>query len=240
MHFIADTHTHTLVSGHAYSTICENMSAAARAGMRFLCLTEHAGRMPDAPHSLYFDNMKVLPDVLDGVFLIRGCEADIMDTRGTLDLPEHTLKSLEWVIASLHPPVYPPADIEAHTETWMQVAKNPLVDVIGHCGDERYPFDYEPVIQEFAANGKIVEINANSFRVRKGSKENCRTIALLCKKYGVRVVVSSDAHFCSWIGRFEPIPQMLSEIDFPEELIMNADYERFSSLMKEKTGRDFS
>ncbi|MCI8622314.1 MAG: phosphatase [Provencibacterium sp.] len=239
MQFIADTHTHTIMSGHAYSTLSENMAAAAQAGLRFLCSTEHASLMPDAPHFLYFDGMRILPDSLSGVYLIRGCEVDIVDVKGTLDLPENTLKKLEWVIASLHPPVYRPAGVEAHTETWLQIARNPLVDVIGHCGDGRYRFDYETVIREFARNGKIVEINANSFRVREGSQENCRVIAQLCKKHGVRIVVSSDAHHCSWIGNFGPVPQMLQEIGFPEEQILNANYERFAATLEKKTGRSF-
>ena len=47
---IADTHAHTIVSGHAYSTIREMASAAKRRGFRFRRLQnmrrrcrEHAG-----------------------------------------------------------------------------------------------------------------------------------------------------------------------------------------------------
>ena len=43
---VMDTHTHTLASGHAYSTIRENVAAAARRrGLELLAVTEHAPRM---------------------------------------------------------------------------------------------------------------------------------------------------------------------------------------------------
>lgn len=55
---------------------------------------------------------------------------------------------------------------------------------------------------------------------------NCRRIALLCKQYGVSVVVDSDAHYHASVGEVEPCLRMLEEIDFPPELIVNGDRER--------------
>ena len=42
MKIIADTHAHTLASGHAYSTIKEMAAAAKERGLKALALTEHA------------------------------------------------------------------------------------------------------------------------------------------------------------------------------------------------------
>ena len=42
MNIEIDTHTHTLVSGHAYNTICEMASAAHEKGVKGLAITEHA------------------------------------------------------------------------------------------------------------------------------------------------------------------------------------------------------
>ena len=46
MKIIADTHAHTLASGHAYSTIKEMAAAAKAKGLKALALTEHAPEMP--------------------------------------------------------------------------------------------------------------------------------------------------------------------------------------------------
>ena len=41
MKALIDLHTHTLVSGHAYSTIKENVEAAKLAGLKYIGLSEH-------------------------------------------------------------------------------------------------------------------------------------------------------------------------------------------------------
>ena len=50
MKFVADMHTHTLASDHAYSTISENAASAAKAGLSYLGMTDHCINMEDSPH----------------------------------------------------------------------------------------------------------------------------------------------------------------------------------------------
>jgi putative hydrolase len=203
-------------------------------------ISDHAPGIPGAPTELYFRSMKnVLPEQALGVYLIRGCEVNVLDGDGSLDLPQETLDRLDLVIASMHPPTFPPADIETHTRAWLNVAKNPSVDIIGHAGDQRFAFDHERVIPAFKEYGKVVEINAHSFKVRKGSYENCRAIARLLKKYEVPVVVSTDAHFAPLIGKAEASIEALRDVDFPEALVLNADARRFAKWVSEKSGRTF-
>ena len=237
---IAETHCHTIACGHAYSTLYENAQAAAAKGIEFLCLTDHAPAMEDGPHHWFFKNIvNVVPDRLAGVNILKGAEVNILDYEGKLDLPDEYLKKLDWVIASYHIVCIEPGSKEDCTKGWLAIAENPLVDVIGHCGDSRYPFDHQKVVQAFAKHGKIVEINAHSFSCRPGTLENCREIAQWCKQYEVPVVCSSDAHFFTQIGEVDQALNMLREIDYPEELILNLDRERFLSIAREKTGKSF-
>ena len=53
-------------------------------------------------------------------------------------------------------------------------------------------------------------------------------------KYGVPVVVSSDAHFVNHVGYFKEALEMLESIQFPEELILNADEEAFAACIRGK------
>ena len=215
MQIIAETHSHTVACDHAYSTIYENVCQAARVGLKFLCVTEHGPAMPGAPGEMYFGNMpKVVPDFLEGVAILKGVESNILDYCGRLDLSEKKLAALDWVIASYHINCVEPSTPEEHTAGWLAVAKNPHVDVIGHAGDD-----------------------AHSFECRPKSDVNCREIARCCKKYGVRVVCSSDAHFFTQIARVDESIKLLRELDFPEELILNANYERFLAAAREKSGR---
>lgn len=238
MPIIAETHCHTVACDHAYSTIYENVREAARKYMKFVCITEHGPAMVDGPHAWYFGNIfKVVPDVIDGVVVLKGAETNILDHCGTLDIESRHLTKLDWVIASYHTVCCEPGTVEQHTEGWLSVARNPDVDVIGHAGDERYKFDLETVIPAFKQYGKIVEINSHSFGCRPGSEENCREIARACKKYEVPVVCSSDAHFFTQIGEVKAALDMLREIGYPEELILNNNYERFLAVAREKSGR---
>lgn len=234
MKFIADTHIHSLASNHAYSTVMENIAAAKERGLLYMAMTEHGPKMPDAPHIWHIISQWEVPSQYNGVNILHGVEADIMDENGTLDIDDKTLKSLEWVIASMHTPCIKPSTVESHTKTWLNIAKNPLVDVIGHCGDGRYAFDYESVIKVFKEYGKIVEIDNGSFNCRPGVEKNCAEIAKLCKKYEVPVVVDSDAHFAGNIGKFPHAVKMLEEIDFPEKLVINANLELFEQIVAQK------
>lgn len=234
MKIVADTHTHTLISGDAHSTLLENIQAAKEQGLKFLCITDHVNSVPRAAHPAYFKSMCSIPREYSGVQLVRGVEANIIDFTGKLDMPDDTLDWLDWVIASFHDAAINPGTKDDHTACWMAIAENPLVDVIGHCGDARYLFDIEPVVATFKKHGKIVEINSHSFEQRPGSDVICRQVALACMKYEVPIVVSSDAHFMAHVGHFTGALAMLEEIGFPEELVLNADEGRFARVIKAK------
>lgn len=238
MKIVADTHTHTIASDHAYSTILENAKFASEIGLKVLAMTDHAPLAGDSPHLWYFHNIYTIPDELFGVQILHGVEADIIDFDGTLDLDHHELKRLEWVIASIHSSCMPKGTVDDLTRAYLAVAKNEDVDVIGHSGLEQYQYDYETCIRAFKEYGKLVEINQNTFEVRKASVPNCVSIAKLCKKYEVPVVVNSDSHFAYRIGQVDDAMALLREIDFPEELIVNADMERFAAYLQKKRGRN--
>ena len=134
----------------------------------------------------------------------------------------------------------PPMDERKNTEMWLNVARNPRVDVIGHCEDADYPFDLERVIAAFAKEGKIVEINAS--KCRAGSKsEGCWIkVARLCTKHRVPIVLSSDAHFAGDVGNVENAIRIVREAQVPEALILNADATRFAKKLSEMTGKAYT
>ena len=70
---IADVHTHTLASGHAYGTIREMAQAASEKKLKILGITEHAPGTPGTADPIYFCNLQVIPRTLYGVHLLHGC-----------------------------------------------------------------------------------------------------------------------------------------------------------------------
>lgn len=234
MKIIADTHTHTLASTHAYSTLLENAKFASEIGLKYLAVTDHAPAMQDAPHIWHFYNMKILPNELYGVKILKGAEANILNEDGEIDLDEYALQCLDWIVASFHGPCCKPMSIEKTTQAYINLAKNPKVDVIGHSGQELYKYDYEKTIKIFKEYNKLVEINQNSLIVRQDSANNCVEIAKLCKKYNVNIVVNSDAHFAYSIAQVNDAFKMLEEIDFPKNLIVNSDLDLFESYLNNR------
>ena len=234
---IADLHTHSIASTHAYSTVGEMAASARDKGLYALALTDHASPMPGGPGPWYFGNLRsAVPLHYKDVLFLAGIEADVIDFNGSLDLYPGDAAKLDWVVASIHDVGFEGIqnpDFDKCTQLWLGVAHNPKVNVIGHSGDPKFAYDYEKVIPEFGANGKLVEINAHTFEVRQQNLANCRQIALTCKKHGVPIVVDSDAHFETQIASFAPALKMLEEIDFPEELIVNASVDRLNRYLEQ-------
>ena len=237
MKFVADTHTHTIASGHAYSTVQEIAYSAAEKSLSIVAITDHGPKMKGASTSLHFWNLDILPREIYGVRIIKGAEANIINTEGELDLPEALLKRMEFVIASLHDLVIKPSSIEEHTNALVNVLKNPFVDAIGHPGNPAFPIDVEIVIETAKKYNKLIEINNSSFTMRKGSEDNCKHILLKCKEYGVRVICGSDAHFSYDVGRFDKVYKLMEETEMPEELVLNTCAQKIEVYLLERQER---
>lgn len=240
INIIGDTHTHTVACGHATGTLTENAMYARRKGLRFVAITEHSGGVPEAPKDWWFGNLlRHVTNEAEGVVLLRGVETNIVSVEGRIDFPEQLMRKLDLVIASVHfKEVFEHGyhTAEDFTNMYCRVAENPLVDIIGHCGDPNFEYDLERMVRAFKENDKIVEINNSSPKTRRGSLEKCRTIIGLCKEMGVKIVVSSDAHAAQSVGNFDLSMELVREVDYPEQLILNADYSRFRHEMLQRRG----
>lgn len=230
----ADLHTHTIASTHAYSTITENCEWAAKYGLKAIAMTDHAMSMPDSPHIWHFENLGIIPRKISGVTVLKGIEANIINTEGELDVDNKLLNSLEWVVASMHSQVIKPDTEESITQAYLNVCRNPHVDVIGHCTSDQFYFDYETAVKSFKEYEKLIEINESSIINKKGSRKNCYELLKLCKKYDVPVVVDSDSHFCQNIGQTPNAVKIIEELDFPEKLIINTDWDKLRDFIINK------
>ncbi len=234
MDFVLDTHTHTTASGHAYHTMEEMARAAAEQGLSLLGITDHAPKMPGTCHELHFHNLKVVERRQYGVELLLGAELNILDYEGHIDLPARYLKTLDIVIASLHTPCIRPGTAKENTRALLKAMDNPLVDIIGHPDDSRYPLDYKELVYGAKEKGKLLEINNTSLSpgtVRRGARENYYIMLEYCRQLKVPVVAGSDAHASSYAGKLEQVKELLKEVDFPEELVVNRSVEMLKSCL---------
>lgn len=240
MKILTDIHTHTNASAHAYSTLYENLCAAKEKGLELIAMTNHAPAMPDSPHLWHFLYYKAItPRTVDGVKLLCGAEVNIVNSDAEFDLPHKVLADMDIVIASIHNVTYNEEPGGDHTQTWMNVIDSPFVDVLGHCGSPDYLFNIDEVIPYAKEKNVCIEINNHSFLSRPQNVERCREIALACKKYNAPIVVNSDAHFMGEIGLVPKAVEMLEEMDFPEELIMNLNADRIIEYLSAKKNKVF-
>ena len=183
-----DTHSHTLVSGHAYNTIREMAQMAAEKGLKGLAITEHAPEMPGSTHLFYFQNLRMVPRQMYGVKLLFGAELNILDEEGNVDLPDPTIDTLDIAIASLHTPCYHGERTkEAVLGAYRNVMLRENIDIIGHPDDGRFPVDYEELVKLAVETGTLLEVNNASLTpggFRKDTRGNDIAMLKECKKQG--------------------------------------------------------
>lgn len=234
MQFTVDLHTHTLASGHAYSTLQENVRHASETGMKLIAVTDHGVTVQGGPNILYFHNMRVIPRIMYGVEVLRGVEANIVNYQGKLDIEEKWLKKLDVVIASYHDICIAPSTKQEHTKGLLAVMDNDYVDIIGHSGNPMFEIDIEQFVSKAKQRNKLIEINNSSlYTSRKGSESNCLAIAKEAKKQGARIILGSDAHISFDVGNLARAYELVQKAGVPDELIMNTP-EKVKAFLFEK------
>lgn len=241
MNYLLDSHTHTVASGHAYSTVLEMARAAAEKGLELLCITDHAPGMEGTTCRDYFANSRVIDRELFGVQIMVGAELNLMDCEGRMDLDTAMLAKLDLAIVSLHTKCLPTGGCaEAYTHGLLEAMKNPYVNIIGHPDDGRYPLDYPALVRAAGEAGVLLEVNNSSLTpgsFRVDAPRHCAEMLRECKKQGVPVVVGSDAHFFSYVGRHQYAQALFQELDFPEELVLNRDSAAFRAHIAARRAR---
>ena len=231
MRLRADLHTHTMASGHAYSTLTENVRAASLTGIELIAITDHGPSVPQGAHPWYFWNLKMVPSVLDGVRVLKGCEANVSaKSENGIDLPDMILEGLDFVAVGFHPTTgFDVPDRTRNTEVLLEVMANPLVDQITHPGNEdEFPLDLDEIVSAAVRHNVILELNDHSFdphSSRSASTGREREFAQAALASGAPVSIGSDAHYALHVGRFDAALAIAEELGFTEERIVNRSAE---------------
>lgn len=241
MRLLADLHTHTIASGHAYSTVTELAGAARTKGLELIAVTEHGPTVPGGAHPWTLWNMKVIPSILDGVRILKGVEANPADTKSGLDLPDELLELIDFVACGFHPQVgFDDGDSERNTDAMLRVLENPYVDMITHPGGGEFPIDLPAVASAAATNNVIIEINAHSFETTSSRAQNIeseREMVELAHAAGAPLAINSDAHYHLHVGRFGPGVRVAQEMGLTENDLVNATAESVLSHLLAKRER---
>ena len=231
--FIADMHTHTIVSGHAYGTVKEMAEAAAAAGLQLLGITDHAPGIPGTVDAIYFRNLPHAPRSIGGIELLHGSEVNILPD-GSLTLDERTLACLDYAVAGIHGHCYSDAGKVKNTDAVIRCMEHPKVRFISHPDSNGFPMDYPALVEGAKAYGVALEVNNSSLRHadnRPGCLENYSCMIPLCMKHGVPIIVNTDAHDPTVVGDFTAAERFLSQFELNEELILNNDLTKLKNFL---------
>ncbi len=230
-----DVHTHTVASGHAFSSLQEMVRTAADLGLEYLGITEHGPNIPGTCKPIYFRNLHVVPREIYGVKLLLGAELNILDTKGTLDLDPNYYKHMDLRIAGIHSQCYEHGTRDKNTAGMIAAIRNPWVQMISHPTDGTADMLMAPIVHAAKEAGTILEINNSSLkpiRHKENARNNTLEILRLAMQLDMPVILSSDAHISFSIADYGNLWPLLAETNFPDRLILNYSPQTFLKALK--------
>ncbi|MDO4940209.1 MAG: phosphatase [Erysipelotrichaceae bacterium] len=222
-----DLHTHSVLSGHAFSSLTENFDYALSKGVKILGMSEHQYDEVGVGASHHIvGSMTRIPKEIDGMRILKGLELNILDGHFDIEKYHDRFNNLDYTIASMHSYVYSKSHTYMqNTDNYIMACNTDYITIIGHMDYSPFDCDYEAVIKEAVKNHKLIELNNSSivpgaFRVgaRQIDKEK---ILPLCIKHSCPIIVNSDAHIKYEIADFRSAELLLDEVNFPKELVVN-------------------
>lgn len=240
MRYPIDLHIHTSANPHAYSTLEENIRSAKEKGMKVIAITNHGPALQDSPHWWSLVNMRVIPEYVDGLRILKGVETNLIDDNGNFDINQRIYEVMDIILCGLHTvEAYGnPDNIIKNTKAVMNIIRSQKIDIMVHLGNPQFPLEYELVVAEATKFGVAIELNNSSLKAsRKGSEVNCRKILELCKRYNTKVALGTDSHISYDIGEFNEVQKLIDDIQYPIENIINYSLENLESFLEERKSK---
>ncbi len=231
-----DLHTHSVLSRHAYSSLTENIEYAASIGLEVYGISEH---QPDefnvGAHKYVFNNcMRIAPKEYNNTKILVGIEMNVSD--GDFNTYGIKVDELSYCIASMHAYAYSPKHTyEENTDNYIKALYTPYISFLGHLDYPIFPCNYKKIIKAAKDCDKIIELNNASLDPngsRKGARDIDKEILSYCMEYNVPIIMNSDAHIKFLIGNVDYCVELLEEVNFPKELVINYNTDLFNKYFK--------
>ncbi|MDE1810460.1 MAG: DNA polymerase/3'-5' exonuclease PolX [Candidatus Micrarchaeota archaeon] len=194
-----DMHTHGRDSDPSTDPLEKMADAAMTSGLKYFASTNHTkslkveNGMNEKQFELFFKKVDALNKRLYGkIRILKGAEVDILKD-GSLDLDQKCLKSMDWVVGSVHSAFNQPE--EEMTKRIVKAIDSGFIDVLGHpTGREMpsrdaYRLDLDKVCEAAERNRVAMEINAQPKRLDLND-----TNIISASKYKIKFAIDSDAH----------------------------------------------
>jgi DNA polymerase (family 10) len=187
IHTLEEMSLHVRDEGYAYFAICDHSQSAFYAN----------GLQPERVLQ-QMEEIDTLNRKLAPFRIFKGIESDILND-GSLDYTDDMLAMFDLVVASIHSNLR--MDEDKATTRLIKAIENPYTRILGHptsrllLARPGYPIDYKKVIDACAANGVVMELNANPQRM-----DIDYHWLPYCQEKGVMVAINPDAHSRGQVG----------------------------------------
>lgn len=245
MKLTAEIHCHTVYS-HGTGTIEENIIAAKNKGIKKIIISEHgpghvvARKNTNATYKRMKDEIIELRKKYPDMEILMGLEANIISTKGDLDVDKELLNIIEVLYCGIHLmsiPKNPSAffnlqimntlyckfgifkkrQTKINTNALINAIKKYHLTMITH-PDTRGPVDIIELAKEAEKNNVILEINDTQ------SKLSAKNIELIEKNnIHIKYAVGSDAHCPEDIGKWNNAKKILEESNINLNKVWNVE-----------------
>lgn len=239
---VSDLHMHTTWSDGAHS-VAEMGEALIARGYTHGVITDHSQYLKVAngltPERLEKQKLEIMAfnETHPNFRLYHGTEMDILPD-GSLDFDDDVMEQLDFVIASIHSSFTQSQDkIMARLKTAIE---NPYVHMIAHptgrIVGQRGGYDPDvPLLIEWAAqHGKILELNANPYRL-----DLCIEHLQLAMEKNVAIAINTDAHAIDQLRFMDIGTKYAQKAWLKKDLIVNAwSKEQFDTFINKHKNKN--
>lgn len=221
-----DLHCHTVMSNDAVNTLYELVREAQLKKVKLIAITDHGPGMIDGPHPTYFTISPRIPPVINDVVVLSGCEANILDLNGQIDLDDKLAKMQDIVIAGIHDLTpYPKGTSKSeNTETIIATMKNPHIDVICHPYRKDFPTNVSALVDAAIEKGVLLELNVSLLKGNNISLDvlnSIKEMVRLCEEHSYPIALGSDTHIAPELGDFTPLNQLKIKLNTLDVFSLN-------------------
>lgn len=253
MALLADYHTHTKYSrqGHGKGTVEENVRVAYEKGLRQVAITDHGYNQ-----KIFGMKRKSVPDLKRDIEdaierypieVLLGVEADIISSKGDIDIVEEDYEHLDILLMGFHKLVKSTStreqigfvlknvissffhhtskkQREKNTNAYINAMRNHDIDILTHL-NHVCKVDVEKVARVAKETNTLIELNGK--RLGMTDEE-----ILKCLELGCKFVINSDAHTPKRVGDCHLGLEAALRLRIPDSAIVN--YNDLPKFKKEK------
>lgn len=238
MKIFGDYHTHTVYS-HGEGTVADNVEQARAVGLKDIAITDHGlnhlilGLRWWKVEKIILE-VKKLREQYSDIGILVGIEANIIGTRGRIDIKKEQFQYFDIILCGFHRPARPDrlrdyagmylrsylpmnwqgkAAIERNTRAYVNAVKNNPIDVLTHI-NKCIKVNCGEIASVCAEYGTYIEL---SLRHNSLSEQDYKDML----NTGVKFIMNSDAHKIKNVGDVGDINSLLTRYNIPLDRVVN-------------------